>query len=65
MGQRPSQELSTDEFAAEPRAEIETPSTVALWERVVRRAQRLARLRRWWAVVGQYLREVKQRGCDQ
>ena len=33
-----------------------------LWARLVRRARRLKRLRRIWATIGNYLREVKERG---
>ena len=36
-----------------------------LWARLVRRARRLARLRRLWASLGHHLREVKQRGKEE
>ena len=32
------------------------------WARLVRRARRLGRLRRLWALVGHHLQEVKRRG---
>ena len=32
------------------------------WEHIVRRAQRLAYLRRLWSALGSWLKEVKQRG---
>ena len=36
-----------------------------LWARLVRRARRLKRLRRIWATIGNYLREVKERGREE
>ena len=36
-----------------------------LWARLVRRARRLKRLRRIFAVIGNYLREVKERGREE
>ena len=36
-----------------------------LWARLVRRARRLARLRRLWATLGHYLRTIKKRGTEE
>ena len=36
-----------------------------LWARLTRRARRLARLRRLWGLIGNYLREIKQRGKEE
>ena len=35
---------------------------VEAWAKLARGARRLARMRRLWAVLGHWLREVKQRG---
>ena len=48
----------------EPERQPESYSlpVLLLWARLTRRARRLKRLRRLWGVIGNYLREIKQRG---
>ena len=38
--------------------------TIASWRRLTRGARRLQRRRRLWALLGQWLREIKARGRD-
>ena len=37
---------------------------VQRWGRLTRGARRLAHLRRWWGILGHWLREVRRRGQD-
>ena len=40
----------------------ETPGVVLSWAILVARLRRLARLRRIWGILGQFLRQIKDRG---
>ena len=66
---RASSAASTAVEGPEPEPERQPQSyslpVLLLWARLVRRARRLKRIRRIFAVIGNYLREVKARGREE